>query len=178
MTAQNLSSVTTGLIATYGNTAKNVVNAYRVGSERVAGMVDQRWETALTKSAKRLSAEVRDNALSAQKKISGYCIKGITLSTDGAELAISRAVELAAKGVQQVAANASAFEKATGNHALTKIAVAAVPAAVAVSKVAEKIELRSSQLVRAAAGSKPVAQAVAKAAATVSAVKRRARKAA
>ncbi len=170
MTAQNLSSVATSLIQTYGNTAKNVVNAYRVGNERVAGLVDQRWESAVQKSAKRLSAEVRSNALSAEKKLSGYYIKGITLYSDGADMAISRAVTLAAKGVQQVAANATRFEKATGSQSLNKIAVAAVPAVVAVSKVAEKIEARSTQLVKAAAGSKV--------AATVSAVKRRARKAA
>ena len=169
MTAKNLSTVATDLIETYGNTAKNVVSAYRVGNERVAGLVNQRWELALTKSAKSLSAEVRNNALAAQKKISGYYIKGITLSSDGADMAINRAVELAAKGVLQVAANAGKFEKATGNKAFSKMAVAAVPAAIAVSKVAEKIEARSTQLVKVAAGSTT--------AATVSSVKRVVRKA-
>ncbi len=169
MTSQNLSTVTKDLIETYGNTAKNVVNAYRVGNERVAGLVNQRWETAVMKSAKSLSAEVRNNALAAQKKISGIYVKGITLSSDGADMAISRAVKLAAKGVQQVAANAGKFEKATGNKAFTKMAVAAVPAAVAVSKVAARIEQRSTQLVKVAAGST--------AAATVSTVKRAVRKA-
>ena len=167
MHTQNLSSVACDLIQTYGNTAKNLVNAYRVGNERVAGIVEQRWETALSKSAKQLSAEVRNNALSAEKKISGYYIKGITLYSDGADLAINRAVQLAAKGVQQVAVNATKFEKATGNKTLNKIAVAAVPAAVVVSKVAQKIEARSTQLVQAAAGGKV--------AATVASVKRRTR---
>ncbi len=167
MHTQNLSSVACDLIQTYGNTAKNLVNAYRVGNERVAGIVEQRWETALSKSAKQLSAEVRNNALSAEKKISGYYIKGITLYSDGADLAINRAVQLAAKGVQQVAVNATKFEKATGTKTLNKIAVAAVPAVVAVSKVAQKIEARSTQLVKAAAGSKV--------AATVASVKRRTR---
>lgn len=176
MNAQNfssLSSVTTGLINTCGSTAKNVVNACRVGNERAADIVEQRWESAVMKSAESLSVEVRNNALAAQKKISAYYVKGIRLSSDGAESAISRAVELAATAVLQVAANASAFEKTTGNQALNKIAVAAVPAAVAVSKVAEKIEARSTQLVNAAHGNKD-----GKVAATVSAVKRRARKAA
>lgn len=158
MHTQNLSSVATDLIQTYGNTAKNIVNAYRVGNERVAGIVEQRWETALSKSAKQLSAEVRNNALSAEKKISGYYIKGITLYSDGADLAINRAVQLAAKGVQQVAVNATKFEKATGNKTLNKIAVAAVPAVVAVNKVAQKIEARSTQLVKAAAGGKVAAK--------------------
>lgn len=170
MHTPNLSSVATDLIQTYGNTAKNLVNAYRVGNQRVAGIVEQRWETALSKSAEKLSDEVRNNALSAEKKISAYYIKGITLYSDGADLAISRAVHLAAKGVQQVAVSATKFEKATGNKTLNKIAVAAVPAVVAVSKVAEKIEARSTQLVKAATGGEV--------AATVASVKRstRARK--
>jgi hypothetical protein len=167
MHTQNLSSVATDLIQTYGNTAKNIVNAYRVGNERVAGIVEQRWETALSKSAKQLGAEVRNNALSAEKKISAYYIKGITLYSDGADLAINRAVQLAAKGVQQVAVSATKFEKATGNKTLNKIAVAAVPAVVAVSKLAEKIEARSTQLVKAAAGGEV--------AATVALAKRRTR---
>ena len=47
MSTKNLSTVTTDLIETYGNTAKNVINAYRVGNERVIGMMDQRWESAV-----------------------------------------------------------------------------------------------------------------------------------
>ena len=43
MSAQNLSAVTTDLIESYGNTARNVVNAYRVGNERAMGYMDQRW---------------------------------------------------------------------------------------------------------------------------------------
>ena len=152
MSAQNLSAVTTDLIESYGNTAKNIINAYRVGNERAVGFMDQRWESALLKTGKRLTAEVRNNALSAQKKLGGYYIKGITLTSNGADTAVSKAVVLAAKGVQQVAANAAQFEKTTGVTTLAKLAVAAVPAAQAVSKVATKIEARSSQLVNTVAG--------------------------
>ena len=69
MTNSSLASVTTDLIESYGNTAKNVINACRVGNERVAGFMDQRWESAVMASGKRLTAEVRSNALAAQKKI-------------------------------------------------------------------------------------------------------------
>lgn len=158
MSQQNLATVTTDLIECYGNTAKNVITAYRVGNERALTVMGQRWESAVEASAKRLSAEVRDNALAAQKKLGAYYIKGIAFTTTGADAAVSKAVELAAKGVQQVAANASAFQKATGTSALDKIAVAAVPAAVAVSKVAGKIEQQTSQWVKTAAGTKPEAK--------------------
>ena len=162
MTTQNLSAVTNDLIESYANTARNVINAYRVGNERAVGFMDQRWESALEKTGKRLTAEVRTNALSAQKKLSGYYIKGITLTTNGADTAVGKAVELAAKGVHQVAINAAKFEKTTGLTALQKLAVAAVPAAQAVSKVATKIEAQSGQLVNTVAGHKPQAKATVK----------------
>jgi len=158
MSQQNLATVTTDLIECYGNTAKNVITAYRVGNERALNVVGQRWESAVEASAKRLSAEVRDNALAAQKKLGAYYIKGIAFTTTGADAAVSKAVELAAKGVQQVAANASAFQKATGTSALDKIAVAAVPAAVAVSKVAGKIEQQTSLWAKTAAGTQAEAK--------------------
>ena len=178
MTSKNLSTVTTDLIASYGNTAKHVIHAYRVGGERVAGFVDQRWERAVQKSAARLSAEVRTNALSAQKKLSGYYTKGINVTTDGADTLVNKAVELAEKGVAQAAANASRFEKATGVSTLHTIALAAVPAAEAVSKVAAKIEHQSSLLAKRVAGKPAVSAKVAAVKRSVKAKAARVRKAA
>ncbi len=146
MTTRNLSAATSDLIETYGNTAKNVVNAYRVGGERVIGFVDQRWARALDKTGRKLSAEVRGNALSAQKKISAYYAQGISMTSAGADAVVSKVVQLATKGVQQAAANASQFEKRTGTKALHKVAQAVVPAVDAVQKVASAIEQQSSRL--------------------------------
>lgn len=154
MTSKNLSAVTTELIASYGNTAKNVISAYRVGNERAVGYVNEVWVSAVAKAGPRLKAEVRNNALSAQKKVAAYYVQGVTLTSDSAEVAVNRAVELAGKGVEQVAANASRFEKATGVTALNTLADAAVPAALAVNQVAAKLEAQSTQLVNKLAGSK------------------------
>ncbi len=154
MSIQQLSSVTNDLIQAYGNTAKNVINAYRVGGERMVGFMDQRWESAVDKAGKRLTAEVRNNALATQKKLSGYYTKGINLTTDGADNVVAKVVEIAGKGVQQVAANASQFEKATGVTTLNTIALAVVPAAEAVSKVVARIEQKSGELATRVAGKK------------------------
>ena len=154
MTSKSLTTVTNELIESYGNTAKNVINAYRAGNERAVGFVDHSWATAVQKAGTRLSAEVRGNALSAQKKISGLYTNAVTLTSDGADVAVNKAVEIAGKGVKQVAANASRFEKATGVTALNTLAVAAVPAAQAVVEVATKLEAQSSALVNRVAGSK------------------------
>lgn len=152
MSHKNLSTVTTDLIESTGNTARNMIQAYRVGNRRAAHFVDQRWEKALLQSASQLRAEVRKNALVAQKTISGLYIKGIDVTSSGADMMVARAVELAGKGVQQVAANASAFEKRTGVAALNKLARATVPAVVVVGNLAGKLEQGSSSLANTVAG--------------------------
>lgn len=152
MSTKNLATVTNELIESYGNTAKNVINAYRVGNERAVSYVNQSWAAAVKKTGTRLNADVRGNAVAAQKKISALYAQGVTLTSDGAEVAVNKAVELAEKGVVQVAANASRFEKATGVAALNTLAVAAVPAAQAVTKVAAKLEAQSGALANKIAG--------------------------
>ena len=99
MTNKNLATVTNELIESYGNTAKNVINAYRVGNERAVSYVDQSWAAAVKKTGTRLNAEIRSNAVAAQKKVTAIYSQGVVLATDGAELAVNRAVELAGKGV-------------------------------------------------------------------------------
>jgi hypothetical protein len=103
----------------------------------------------------RLNAEIRNNALAAQQKVSSYYTKGIGFGIDSADVVVNKAVELAGRGVEQVAVNASRFEKATGLAALTALAAVAVPAVVAVNGVAAKLEAKSDKLVMAIAGPKP-----------------------
>lgn len=158
MASKSLTTVTNELIESYGNTAKNVINAYRVGNERAVGFMDQSWASAVQKTGARLSAEVRGNALAAQKKVTGLYATAVTLTTDSAHTAVNKAVEIAGKRVQQVAANASRFEKATGMTTLNTLAVAAVPAAQAVVGLVSKIEAQSGALASRVAGSKTKAK--------------------
>ena len=168
MAKQNLATVTNELIESYGNTAKNVINAYRVGNERAAVFMDERFVAALEKAGSRLSAKTRRSALSAEQKLTSYYVKGVEVTSDNANLVVNKAVELAGKGVVQVSANAGRFEKSTGVTTLSSLATAAVPAAQAVTKVVAKIEARSSELASKLAG-KPVRAKAAKAAKTVKA---------
>jgi hypothetical protein len=172
MANQKLATVTNELIESYGNTAKNMINAYRVGNERAVVFMDQSWLTAVNKAGTRLSAQTRRNAVATEKKITAYYAKGVEVTSDNANTVINKAVELAGKGVVQVAANAGRFEKTTGVTALTTLALAAVPAAKAVTKVAAKIEAKSGVLASKIAGKTVKAKVKAKVKATVAPVKK------
>ena len=152
MANQKLATVTNELIESYGNTAKNVINAYRVGNERAVVFMDQSWLSAVNKAGTRLSAQARHNAVAAEKKLTSYYAKSVEMTSDNANNVVNKAVELAGKSVVQVAANAGRFEKSTGVTTLSALATAAVPAAQAVTKVAAKIEAQSGVLATKIAG--------------------------
>ena len=161
MSSKNLSSVATAVIESYGNTAINMINAYRVGGERVIGFVDQRFEAAVNTGAARLSDELRTNLIDTEKRISGYYAKGLQVGTDRAETVVSTAVELANKGVAGIAANAERFDQATKLGALDMLNRVAMPAATAMSDVVVRIEEGSSQLAKKVAGKPAIVKAAA-----------------
>ncbi len=162
MNTKNLSTVTTDVIESYGNAAKNVIDAYRLGNQRVARFVDQRWESAVQQASSRLRAEARTNALSAQKAVNGMYVKGIDMTSAGAGKVVDKFVEIAGKGVHQVACNAKAFETRTGVTTLNTIAKAAVPAVVVVGDLASKLEQGSNLLANTVGGNTAVADTIAK----------------
>ena len=165
MRTTTLTLATNDLITTYGNTAKNVINAYRVGNARAASYVEKTWSAAVQKAGKRISGEVRRNALNAQKKLTGYYVQGVTFTTDGADAAVDKAVELAGKSLEQVAVNATRFEQTTGLSTLGTVANAAVPAVVEAKSSDLAIRLAGSKVKAKAAGAKrAVKKAVRKAA--------------
>ena len=159
MSTKALSNVTTDLINSYGNTAKNVINAYRAGGQRVANFVEQRWERALEQSRSQLVPEVRNNAKHAQKILGSYYVKGLAFTTNGADTVVDQLVSFAGQGVQQVAANANRFEEKTG-VALDRFTVAVAPVAAVVTKLASHIELKSGELADKIAGTATTAKRV------------------
>ena len=159
MSTKALSNVTTDLINSYGNTAKNVINAYRAGGQRVANFVEQRWERALEKSRSQLVPEVRNNAKHAQKILGSYYVKGLAFTTNGADTVVDQLVSFAGQGVQQVAANANRFEEKTG-VALDRFTVAVAPVTTVVTKLASQIELKSGELADKIAGTATTAKRV------------------
>lgn len=152
MSAKNLSTVASDLIESYGNTAKNFIDAYRAGGERVVSVLEQRWNRALKESRPELTSEVAKNATAAQLAFSAYYSKGLTLATSGAQLVVTQLVKLAETGVERAAANAALFEEKTGVSTLNTLAQATAPGALMLSKLAAQIEQKTANLASKIAG--------------------------
>ena len=152
MTAKNLSTVATDMIECYGNTAKNVIDAYRAGGERMVTVLEKRWNAAFKESRSQLTKDVAQNASAAQLAFSVYYSKGLTQTTKGAELVVNQLVKFAEAGVERVAANASLFEVKTGLNTLNTIAEVTKPGVVVLSQFAAKLEEKSAALASKIAG--------------------------
>ena len=152
MTAKNLSTVATDLIESYGNTAKNVIDAYRAGGERAVGLLEQSWNRAMKQSRSELTAETAKNAAAAQMAFSACYSKGLDLTTNGATQVVSQLVKALEQGVERVAANASAFEEKTGVTTLNTLAAVTAPGALVLSKLASQIEQKTAALASKIAG--------------------------
>jgi len=161
MSQKSLSSVATDVIATYGITATNVINTYRFGGERLAGFVDQRFAAVVNRGAAALRQDIRANLIGSQQRVSGYYVKGVHFGTDRAESVVGVAVDLATKGVSLVAVNADRIDRAANLNALAKLNRVVMPAAELVMKVAERIEVGSSELVKRVYGKEMPAKALA-----------------
>jgi hypothetical protein len=152
MTAKNLSTVATDLIESYGNTAKNVIDAYRAGGERAVTLLEQRWNSALKQSRTELTAETARNAAAAQMAFSAYYTKGLNLTTNGATQVVTQLVKVLEESARRVAANAGAFEEKTGVTTLNTLAAATAPGALVLSKLAAQIEQKTAEIASKIAG--------------------------
>lgn len=161
MSNKNLSTVATQVIEAYGITATNVINTYRFGGERVIGFIDERFASAMDRSAAALSKGTRSTLVDGQQRVSGFYVKGLHLGTDRAQSVVGVAVDLATKGVSLVASNATRLDRRTNLNALDKLNRVVMPAASLLNSVAAGIEEGSTELVKRVAGQSMPAKAIA-----------------
>jgi hypothetical protein len=152
MSAKKLSTLTCHMINAYGNTAKNVIHAYRAGGERVLGLLERRWDRAMKQSRSQLATGVAKNAAAVQDALQSYSLKGLTFTAGGAQHMVNRAVKLADASVHTVSVKAARFEDKTGARALSALAQAALPGATVLSALASQIEQKSADLASKVAG--------------------------
>jgi hypothetical protein len=159
MSAQQFSTVAYDVIVASGNTAKNVIHAYRVGGERVAGLLEQRWDRAFKESRAQLSTETAKNATTAKQLVGGYYAKGLTVATDSATEIIAQLVKVLGGSVERALAGAQLVQAKTGTTTIDTLAQATLPGVVALSTLAAQVEEQSAALARKVAGDSVLAVA-------------------
>ena len=112
MDANTFSTTATNMLATFGDTAHQVIGAYREGGERLAATLEQRWNSALKEASPQLTAETRRNAARAQRAFSASYAKGLAFTADGASVVVDTLVGAAVAAVER----AAAFQQSRTQH--------------------------------------------------------------
>ena len=82
-------------IATFDDGAQRAIAGWRSGADRLGTAARHRWDTAFAESSPQLSAETRQNASHLRDVVSGWYVRGVELSTTGAERAVETLVQAA-----------------------------------------------------------------------------------
>ena len=104
MQSNEFTSTTTGLVETFGSTARNVIAAYLEGGERLGDLASKRWNAALKETSPQLTAETRKNAAHAKEVFGGYYSRGLQLSASGAVVAVDTLVQVTTTAIERAAA--------------------------------------------------------------------------
>ncbi len=148
MSAQQLSTVAYDVIVASGNTAKNVINAYRAGGERVGELLEQSWDSAFAQSRAQLSVETAKNATAAKQMIGGYYAKSLTVTSDSATDVVAQLVKVLGGGVERALAGVEMVQAKTGTTTIDTLAQVSMPGVVALSSLASQVEKKSAMLAR------------------------------
>jgi hypothetical protein len=108
MTKHEITDATTNALGQFGNAAHGAIQFWREGGERIAAVVNERWDIAFEQAKPHLDAETRKNAKHFKTVVGGYWNRALALSSDGATIAVDTFVGAAIAGVERIAGPAHA----------------------------------------------------------------------
>ena len=79
-------------IALFDTGAHRAIAGWREGGEQLGQLARGRWDSAFVESSPQMSEETRRNASHFREVMASYYTRGISLSADGAERAVSTLV--------------------------------------------------------------------------------------
>jgi hypothetical protein len=177
MSTQNLSTLAIGVVEQYHAAGKNLVLAYRAGTERAIGAVNARFESAVNMPRLRVSEPMKASVIEAQRHVADFVAFGLGLPANGADATIDQLSRRVANGIERVSSATSKVENAFGAQALDKAGSLVLPVARVSLAVASAVAQRTSQLSERVAGAQESVAAQPVKAARKTSAKKPARKA-
>ena len=130
MSTQTLSSVAMNVVGQYNEAGKQLVHAWRTGTERAVGAVNERFASAVnTRSLPLVTDDVKASLIDAQRQITGIVSFGMGLGASGADIALDQVALRVSNGIVRVADTTNRVETAFNTSALDKVGVFAMPVA-------------------------------------------------
>ena len=163
MSTQNLSSVAYNVVGQYNEAGKNLVRAYRVGTDRAVGIVNQRFESVVkARSLPLVTDTVKANLLGAEQKITGLVSRGANLGADRADITLDQIARGVNFGIERLTTAGAKVENVLGASAVQTVNALSMPAAQVSLQIAHLLAESSKRVADKVAGEEIVVAVAAK----------------
>lgn len=159
MTAPTLSRVTLETLENYTNAATATLVAYRLGSQRLVGLVNGTLENSVYPRTAKLAPRTTQRLDQARGQVSDLVVKGIARVTERSVEAVERGSAVAAAQWKKAARFAAGIDNETLASGLQTAARLALPGAQVALVVSGKLAEGAQALAGAAGARKPRAAA-------------------
>jgi hypothetical protein len=113
MSTPTLSTVVRDVVGQYHVAGKQFVRAYRAGTERAVGAVNERFASAVNaRSLPLVTDSVKTGLIEAQQQVAGFVAFGLGLGANGADATIDQLARRFGNGIERVAGVRSRVEGA------------------------------------------------------------------
>ena len=178
MSTQTLSAIAIDVVDQYHAAGKHLVHAYRAGTERAVGAVNERFATAVnTRALPLVTAPVKASVIEAQRQVADFVAFGLGLGANGADITIDQVSRRVASGIERVSSATTKVESVIGANAFDKVGVLALPVARVSLEVANAVAAGTKRLSERVAGEPEVVAAPVKKAARKTAARKTTRRA-
>jgi hypothetical protein len=146
MANDTLSSLTTDIVVTCARTAGQLVHVAQVSGEKIVGKVDMHWHAGIARRASRLSPQLRNDLVNAEREVTGLYSRGMVALGSKTQGALERTTRLVVSQVDRVAANAARIDRLVGKQVARSLRVVAMPSARALLDFASAVGSRTNEL--------------------------------
>ena len=153
MSTQTLTSVAMNVVGQYNQAGKQLVRAWRAGTERAVGAVNERFASAVNaRTLPFVTDDVKASLIDAQQQVAGIVAYGLGLPATGADLTIDQVARRVHNGIERISDTTARVESAFGTSALDKVGVFAMPVAYVSLELANVVAQGSKRLSERVAG--------------------------
>jgi len=165
-----LNAVAIDVIGQYGLAGKHLVQAYRLGTQRVVEQINERYSSIVNASAlPMVDASIRSSLLSAHQQLTGFFVGGVARATEQADLAIDKITDGTTQGIKHLGGFGERVEAMVGTPVVETMTKVNMPMAQLSLTIANQVVENSKRLVERVAASDDLAAASVEAVETVDA---------
>jgi hypothetical protein len=160
MTTTTLNAVAIDVVGQYGLASKHLVQAYRLGTQRVVEQINERYSSLVNASSLPMVDEsIRASLLNAHQQFTGFFVGGVARATEQADLAIDKITDGTTQGIKRLGDAGERFEAMVGAPVVDAMTKVNMPIAQMSLQIAGQVVENSKRLVERVAATADLATA-------------------